>query len=110
MEGCAAHMLCPSLLFWSFNPTRGNSLALVEGCKHELEISIPVEAFIDETGKATEKVRQKVHLKGFRAGKAPASMVSKLYSGQIRQEVLEALVPRYFEKRIQDEQLKVVGS
>jgi trigger factor len=82
----------------------------VEGCKHELEISIPVEAITEETGKATEKVRQKVHLKGFRAGKAPSSMVSKLYSGQIRQEVLEALVPKYFDKRIQDEQLKVVGS
>jgi trigger factor len=82
----------------------------VEGCKHELEISIPVDAVTEETGKATEKVRQKVHLKGFRAGKAPASMVSKMYSSQIRQEVLEALVPKYFEKRVQDEQLKVVGS
>jgi len=37
-------------------------------------------------------------------------MVSKLYSSQIRQEVLEALVPKYFDKRVQDEQLKVVGS
>ncbi len=85
-------------------------MALVEGCKHELEISIPAEAVAEESEKAAEKVRQKVRLKGFRAGKAPASMVAKLYASQIRQEVLEALVPKFFEKRVQDEQLRVVGS
>ena len=85
-------------------------MALVEGCKHELEISIPAEAVAEENGKAVEKTQKRVHLKGFRAGKAPASMVAKMYASSIRQEVMEALVPKYFDKRIQDEQLRVVGS
>src|SRR5262249_31449740 len=37
-------------------------------------------------------------------------MVSKLYASDIRQEVLETLVPKYFGKRVDDEQLRVVGS
>ena len=45
----------------------------------------------------------------FRAGKAPASMVTKYYSSDIRQQILEALVPKYFSKRVDDEQLRVVG-
>jgi trigger factor len=85
-------------------------LALVEGCKHELEILIPAEAVEQETGKVTEHFRQKARLKGFRAGKAPMSLVRKNFSGDIRQQVMEALVPRFFDARVKEEHLRLVGT
>jgi len=85
-------------------------LALVEGCKHELEISVPADAVAQETDKVTEHYRTKAHLKGFRAGKAPVSLVRKSFSDDIRQKVLENLVPRFFEAKIKDENLRMVGS
>src|ERR1700759_946929 len=86
------------------------TLALVEGCKHELEISIPAEAVDQETARVTEQYRQKAHLKGFRAGKAPASLIRQNFAGDILQKVLENLVPKYFEAKVKEEQLHPVGT
>jgi trigger factor len=84
-------------------------LALLEGCKHELEISIPAADVAKETEKVAEEVRQRVHLKGFRAGKAPMSMVRKYYESDIRQKVVENLVPKAVDDRIAAEQLRAIS-
>jgi trigger factor len=84
-------------------------LALLEGCKHELEISIPVEDVEKETAKVAEQFRDRVHLKGFRAGKAPMSLIRKNYEGDIRQKVLENLVPKAVDARVAAEQLRAVS-
>jgi len=85
-------------------------LALVEGCKHELEISIPGEAVEQETRKVTEHYQQRAQLKGFRAGKAPLSLVRKNFSGDIRQKVLENLIPKFLDAKVAEENLRVVGT
>ncbi|MEP6714226.1 MAG: trigger factor [Terriglobia bacterium] len=82
----------------------------MEGCKHELEVSIPADAVASETGVVTETFRQKAHLKGFRSGKAPLSLVRKNFSGEIRQQVLENLVPKFFEAKVKEENLHLVGT
>src|SRR5580658_8746058 len=95
------HIFCP----------RGKSdLALVEGCKHELEISIPAEAVEAETSKVTRTFQDKARLPGFRPGKAPASLVRRNFGGDIRQQVLEHLVPRFFDAKAKEENLRVVGT
>jgi trigger factor len=89
---------------------RGKSeLALVEGCKHELEISVPAADVEKETGKVSEDIRGKAHIKGFRPGKAPLSLIRRNYESDIRQKVLENLVPRFLDARVKQEDLHVVG-
>jgi trigger factor len=85
-------------------------LALVEGCKHEVEISIPGEAVEQETKTVTENFRKRAQLKGFRAGKAPLSLVRQNFGGDIRQKVLENLVPKFLDAKISEEKLRVVGT
>jgi trigger factor len=82
----------------------------VEGCKHELEISIPAEAVEAETLKVTKGFQERAKLKGFRPGKAPASLVRQSFSSDIRQQVLEHLVPRFFDEKAKEENLRVVGT
>lgn len=82
----------------------------MEGCKHELEISIPAEAVEAETAKVTRTFQDRVRLPGFRPGKAPASLVRRNFEGDIRQRVLEQLVPKYFDARAKEEHLQVVGT
>jgi trigger factor len=82
----------------------------VEGCKHELEISIPADAVAQEGDKVTEQYREKAHMKGFRAGKAPLSLIRKSFDGEIRRKVLENLIPRFFQAKVNEENLKIVGS
>jgi len=84
-------------------------LALVEGCKHSLEISVPLEEVESETGKVVSSFQAKAKLPGFRPGKAPASLIRKQFQGDIRQKVLENLIPRHLEKRVKEEDLRVVG-
>jgi trigger factor len=82
----------------------------VEGCKHELEISIPAAAVEAETSKVTKSFQERAKLKGFRPGKAPASLVRQSFMSDIRQQVLEHLVPRFFDEKAKEENLRVVGT
>ncbi len=83
-------------------------MALVEGCQHALEISVPVQEVESETARVTADVQKKAKLQGFRPGKAPASMIRKYYAGDIRKKVLETLVPKYLNKQFEAENLNVV--
>jgi trigger factor len=85
-------------------------LSLVEGCKHELEISIPADAVEAETTKVAKTFQDRAKLPGFRPGKAPASLIRRNFAGDIRQQVLEHLVPRFFDAKAKDENLRVVGT
>ena len=84
-------------------------MASVEGCKHTLEITVPVEEVEAETGRAVTKVQQRAKLPGFRPGKAPVSIIRQQFAGEIRKQVLESLIPKYLHNRFEAEDLKVVG-
>jgi trigger factor len=84
-------------------------MALVEGCKHSLEITVPVVEVDKETERAVAEIQKKVKLPGFRPGKAPLGLVKQRFAGDIRQDVLEKLVPRFFRSAAEKENLQVVG-
>src|SRR5437868_15441929 len=79
---------------------RGDShLALVEGCKHSLEISVPVEEVESETGRVLTTFQQRAKLRGFRPGKAPPGLIRKQFDSDIREQVLTNLIPKYLQQR-----------
>ncbi len=85
-------------------------MALIEGCKHALEVEIPVEDVTSETGRVVEDLQKRVRLPGFRPGKAPASLILKNYAEDVRQKVLEKLIPQALQKEFDAQNLRVVGS
>jgi trigger factor len=85
-------------------------LPLVNGCKHELEITIPPEAVEQETERVITKIRGRARIPGFRLGKAPASMVRLRFADEIRKEVMDALIPRHLFQQIEAEGLRPVGT
>jgi trigger factor len=85
-------------------------LALVEGCKHSLEISIPVAVVETETSRVVDDIQKRAKLQGFRPGKAPANLIRKQFAGDIRQKVLENLIPVHLQKQLDAENLSVVGT
>ena len=84
-------------------------MALVEGCKHSLEISVPVADVTSETERVVLDIQKRAKLPGFRPGKATVSLIRKQFAGEIRQKVLENLVPKYLYKQFEAENLNVVG-
>jgi trigger factor len=85
-------------------------LALIEGCKHALEISIPVHEVESETDRVVADVMKRAKLPGFRPGKVPVSLVKKQFAADIRKRVLEALIPKFLQKQFEAENLNVVGT
>ena len=84
-------------------------MALVEGCKHALEITVPLAEVEQETERAAAQIQGKARLPGFRPGKAPLSIVKTRFAGDIRQEVLDALVPRFLQAAVEQDNLHLVG-
>ena len=84
-------------------------MALVEGCKHALEITVPLAEVEQETERAAAQIQGKARLPGFRPGKAPLSIVKTRFAGDIRQEVLDALVPRFLQAAVEQDNLQLVG-
>ncbi len=74
-----------------------------------MEVTVPVDAVAQETDKVVVNFQKKARIPGFRPGKAPASMIRRHFEGDIRQQVLESLVPKFFDSQVQQENLKVVG-
>jgi trigger factor len=82
---------------------------LVEGCKHALEITVPVADVEQETERAAVQIQGKARLPGFRPGKAPLSIVKTRFASDVRQEVLDALVPRFLQAAVEKDNLQLVG-
>ena len=85
-------------------------MALVEGCKHSLEISIPVDVVESETSRVVDDIQKRAKLQGFRPGKAPANLIRKQFAGDIRQKVLENLIPVHLQKQLEAENLNAVDT
>jgi trigger factor len=84
-------------------------VALIEGCKHSLDVTVPVVEVEKETERAVANIQKKVRLPGFRPGKAPLGIVKTKFASDIQQDVIEALVPKFFHEAAEKEGLQVVG-
>ncbi len=79
-------------------------------CKRSVEIEIPLEEVERAKERVTSSLKERVRLPGFRPGKAPVSMIQSRFESEIRNEVLEMLLPQAFRQRVEKEELKVVGT
>lgn len=81
-----------------------------ESCKKSLELTIPVAEVEAETTLVVAALQRQVRLPGFRPGKTPLSIIRTRFQGDIRQKVVENLVPRAFRAQADKDGLKVVGT
>jgi trigger factor len=78
-------------------------------CKKELVIEIPVDVVRRETQTVTDQYRRLARIPGFRKGHAPASLVQNRFGKDIQSEVVQSLLPKFFETAVKDQNLSVVG-
>jgi len=84
-------------------------LGLIEGCRYSLEVTVPVDEVERETERVIESLREKVRLPGFRPGKVPNGIIRSRFAAEVRQEVLEALVPKFLRQEVEKANLPLVG-
>ncbi len=78
-------------------------------CKRELTIEIPAEVVKAETESVVNRYQKLARIPGFRKGKVPASIVRQRFAEEIKNEIVEALVPRYFREETQKQNLLPVS-
>jgi trigger factor len=85
-------------------------MSVTEGTKHSVEIEVPVEQVKAETERVVADIQKRAKLPGFRPGKATAAIIRSRFAADIRQQVLENLLPKAFRERAEQDHLKVVGT
>ncbi|MBU4496179.1 MAG: trigger factor [Acidobacteria bacterium] len=77
--------------------------------KKEIEMEIPAVDAEQEYNDVLKKYGDKVKIKGFRQGKVPPEMVKQMYHEDIRESVINNLVPRALNEELRSYQFKTAG-
>jgi len=80
-----------------------------DSVKREIQIEIPAEEVTRQTESLIQKYQKLARLPGFRRGHVPASIIRQRFTEDIKSEVVEALVPRYFRSEAEKLGLKPVS-
>jgi trigger factor len=80
------------------SPTETADAKSKDSVKREISIEIPADEVIRETEAIIQKYQKVARLPGFRKGHVPASMIRHRFAEDLKSDVVEALVPKYFRK------------
>ena len=69
-----------------------------ESTKREISIEVPAAEVQRETDALIQKYQKLARLPGFRKGHVPPSIIRQRFAEDIKTEVVETLVPRYFRR------------
>lgn len=84
-------------------------LNIIDKCKQEVEINLTrdqLEPFFEE---AYLKYRKKINIPGFRTGKAPISLLKKMYSDVIENSSLEEVANKIFKDYLEKNNINPIG-
>jgi len=80
------------------SPTETVDAKNKDSVKREISVEIPAEEVTRETETIVQKYQKVARLPGFRAGHVPASIIRQRFKEDLKSDVVEALVPKYFRK------------
>ena len=81
----------------------------LDSCKRELEGKADYQELQPHFEKAFVAYRKKVQIPGFRKGKAPLSMIKKMYGQEIEYSALDDIANDFFREYIKDNKVEIVG-
>jgi len=86
-----------------------NQLKDISETKKELELEISAAEASQAHKNALQRYADGAKLKGFRKGKVPENIILNMYQADIRESVINALVPDAIDKEIRSFNLRVAG-
>jgi trigger factor len=78
-------------------------------CKKEILIEIPLDVVRREVDTVTSQYARRARIPGFRPGHAPPTLVRQHFRDDVRNEVVQTLVPKFFENAVKEQKWSVVG-
>ena len=80
-----------------------------ESTKREIQVEVPADEVTRTTESLIQKYQKMARLPGFRRGHVPASIIRQRFGEEIKSEVVENLVPRYFRQEAEKQGLVPVS-
>jgi trigger factor len=77
--------------------------------KKQLKIEVPAPAVDAEAERVTGEYARKAKIPGFRKGKVPAALVRRHFGEEIRRELIDRLIPRYWHQAAAEKGLDPLG-
>jgi len=77
--------------------------------KKKLLIEIPQEEVVRELDQAYNTLKKRAKIKGFRPGKAPRSVLERLYKKDVQADVCSRLIQESFTDAIRKTEIKILG-
>ncbi|MDA8174712.1 MAG: trigger factor [Nitrospiraceae bacterium] len=81
----------------------------VSPTKKRLVIEIPPAEIEKEIGDSLARLRQRTRIPGFRAGKAPMSLIEKKFGKDVEGEVLQHLIPKHYSAVLKEADLRPIA-
>ncbi len=82
----------------------------VSGVKKTLHIEIPQEEVVRELDSAYSQLKKTAKIKGFRPGKAPRSVLERMFKKDVHADVSSKLIKESFIDALKKTELKVIGN
>src|SRR5262245_24304632 len=80
----------------------------VTECKKNLDIEIPQDVVESEITHIASDLARRARVPGFRPGKAPVGVVKTRFRDEILSEMMQHLMPKYFEDAVDERKLEIV--
>jgi trigger factor len=77
--------------------------------RREIEVEVPADVVARETESLVQKYQKMARLPGFRRGKVPASIIRQRFAEDLKTEIIESLVPRFFRQETEKQGLHPVS-
>ena len=81
----------------------------ISRCKKEIHLEIPAEEVMKEWDRVVAQYASRAKIKGFRPGKAPKDMIKRMYDQDIRETIINNLIPPALNKKLTEEKINPVG-
>ncbi len=85
------------------------SVEAISETKKRLTIEIPAEIIESNIKSSILEVQKKSQIPGFRPGKAPLSIIEKKFGKSVEADVMDKLIPEYYQKAMQEANLKPIS-
>ena len=86
------------------SPTETNSTT-----RREIQVEVPADIVAAETEKVVQNLSKMARLPGFRRGKVPPTVIRNRFAEEIKSEVVDKLVPRFFHQETDRQKLVPVS-
>ena len=85
------------------------SIKNINKCRKEIGIHISSEIMINEHNETLNLYLKHASIPGFRKGKAPAKVIESKYAKEIKEDIKDRILPKYYQEAEKESGLKIVN-